>query len=83
MLPTKASLRRVCDAQALTPEKNGRAPLNDQVYQTDQRYPVVRFENGMQYLCSPIDFEAEGLRGNVEARRVQASAVRLHMCQSH
>ncbi|KAF8912955.1 hypothetical protein CPB84DRAFT_490815 [Gymnopilus junonius] len=44
-------------------------PLNNNVFGRQQLWPLVRFENGREMLCPPLDFTVEGFMGNVEARR--------------
>lgn len=56
------------DAKAYEP---GLIPLDDHVFKRDQLWPLVQFTNGKFLLCSPFEFTVEGLKGNLEARRLQ------------
>ena len=48
-------------------------PLNKNEFTHTSVWPLVHFTNGMQLLCAPIDFDVEGIKANVEARRLQVS----------
>lgn len=50
-------------------------PLNSNVFGRQQLWPLVRFENGREMLCPPLDFTVEGFMGNVEARRTQVPLI--------
>lgn len=61
-------------------------PLTGDIFRKDQFWPLVRFTNGMELLCAPVDFSVEGLVGNVEALRLQvplilAWALSIHKSQ--
>jgi ATP-dependent DNA helicase PIF1 len=61
-------------------------PLTGDMFRKDQFWPLVRFTNGMELLCAPVDFSVEGLVGNVEALRLQvplilAWALSIHKSQ--
>lgn len=61
-------------------------PLHEKVFHRDQSWPLVRFTNGMELLCAPVEFSVEGLVGNVEAHRLQvplilAWALSIHKSQ--
>jgi ATP-dependent DNA helicase PIF1 len=61
-------------------------PLQEHVFRNDQFWPLVRFTNGMELLCAPVEFSVEGLVGNVEAHRLQvplilAWALSIHKSQ--
>lgn len=49
----------------------GLIALDGPVFTKNQPWPLVQFTNGKALLCSPIEFIVEGLKGNVEARRLQ------------
>lgn len=49
----------------------GLIALDDHVFKKDQLWPLVLFTNGRALLCSPVEFTVEGLKGNLEARRLQ------------
>lgn len=64
----------------------GLIPISGDVFRKDQFWPLVRFTNGMELLCAPVDFSVEGLVGNVEAHRIQvplilAWALSIHKSQ--
>jgi ATP-dependent DNA helicase PIF1 len=48
-------------------------PLNENTFTHTTAWPVVQFTNGMSLLCAPLDFDVEGMKANVEARRLQVS----------
>lgn len=39
-------------------------------------WPLVQFTNGTKLLCAPLEFNVEGMVGNLEARRLQVSLLR-------
>lgn len=49
----------------------GLIALDGHMFKKDQLWPLVKFTNGKSLLCSPVEFTVEGLKGNLEARRVQ------------
>ena len=49
-------------------------PYTDNMFAGNTLWPLVRFTNGMNLLCAPMDFDVEGLAGNVEARRLQVQS---------
>lgn len=68
------------------PAREDEQALNGHVFSARQVWPLVRFENGRQYLCKAVDFTVEGHAGNVEARRLQvplilAWAISIHKSQ--
>lgn len=54
---------------------SGLNSLNDNIFKRDQKWPLVTFTNGMEILCAPVNFTAEGLRGNTEALRMQVPLI--------
>ncbi|KAF9243746.1 hypothetical protein BU15DRAFT_42471 [Melanogaster broomeanus] len=52
-------------------EKPGLMALDHHTFKKDQLWPLVEFTNGNLLLCAPVEFLVEGLKGNVEARRLQ------------
>lgn len=46
-------------------------PYSDNMFARNTLWPLVKFTNGMNLLCAPMDFDVEGLAGNIEARRLQ------------
>ena len=52
-------------------ERSGLIALDDHTFKKDQLWPLVKFTNGRSLLCSPVEFTVEGLKGNLEARRLQ------------
>jgi len=75
------------DAEEPLPHRpGGLIPLTGDIFRKDQFWPLVRFTNGMELLCAPVDFSVEGLVGNVEAYRLQvplilAWALSIHKSQ--
>ena len=60
--------------------------LNDHIFPSNAKWPLVKFTNGMELLCAPVNFTVEGLRGNIEALRMQvplilAWALSIHKSQ--
>ncbi|KIJ07677.1 hypothetical protein PAXINDRAFT_158356, partial [Paxillus involutus ATCC 200175] len=49
----------------------GLIALDHHTFQRDQMWPLVKFTNDMCLLCSPVEFTFEGLKGNLEVRRIQ------------
>jgi hypothetical protein len=61
-------------------------PLTGHVFSRNEKWPVVRFENGKVLLCVALAFTVEGPLANLEARRVQvplilAWALSIHKSQ--
>ncbi|KAF9229717.1 hypothetical protein BS17DRAFT_35819 [Gyrodon lividus] len=58
-----------------SPDSEGNQPglvaLDHHTFQRDQLWPLVKFTNNKCLLCSPVEFLVEGLKGNLEARRLQ------------
>lgn len=52
-------------------DESGLIALDNHTFTKDQRWPLVMFTNGKSLLCSPVEFTVEGLKGNIEARRLQ------------
>lgn len=52
-------------------DEPGLIALDDHTFTRDQLWPLVKFTNGRSLLCSPVEFTVEGLKGNLEARRLQ------------
>jgi ATP-dependent DNA helicase PIF1 len=74
------------DAELVVPPPRHLIPLHGHVFRKDQFWPLVRFTNGMELLCAPVEFSVEGLVGNVEAHRLQvplilAWALSIHKSQ--
>jgi hypothetical protein len=60
--------------------------LGEAVFTKNQKWPLVRFTNGVLLLCAPLAFSVEGFRGNCEAHRLQvplilAWALSIHKSQ--
>ena len=60
--------------------------LNDHIFASNVKWPLVKFADGMELLCAPVDFTVEGLCGNIEALRMQvplilAWALSIHKSQ--
>lgn len=51
--------------------ESGLIALDYHAFKRDQPWPLVKFTNGKVLLCSPVEFTVEGLKGNLEARRLQ------------
>jgi hypothetical protein len=51
--------------------ERGLIALDGHTFKKDQLWPLVKFTNGKLLLCSPVEFTVEGLKGNLEARRLQ------------
>jgi ATP-dependent DNA helicase PIF1 len=74
------------DDDAVAPHPRTLIPLNGNLFRKDQFWPLVRFTNGLELLCAPVEFSVEGLVGNVEAHRLQvplilAWALSIHKSQ--
>ncbi|KIJ68805.1 hypothetical protein HYDPIDRAFT_25060 [Hydnomerulius pinastri MD-312] len=66
--------------------RGGLVALDHHTFTPKQLWPLVKFTNGKVLLCSPVEFTVEGLKGNLEARRVQipialAWAMSIHKSQ--
>ncbi|KAF8225788.1 hypothetical protein L208DRAFT_405674 [Tricholoma matsutake] len=64
----------------------GLRPINSNTFSNKERWPMVRFTNGSELLCSPVAFSVEGFKGNIEAHRFQvplilAWALSIHKSQ--
>ncbi|OJA07958.1 hypothetical protein AZE42_05930 [Rhizopogon vesiculosus] len=64
----------------------GLLALDRQEFTKHERFPLVRFTNDVHLLCAPLSFTVEGLKGNVEAQRIQvplvlAWAMSIHKAQ--
>ena len=60
-------------------------PLTNNSFNNQQYWPLVRFTDGLELLCPPLAFTAQGFRGNIEAHRLQvplilAWALTIHKC---
>lgn len=82
----KGSRRNEDEEVPLPHRPGGLVPLTSDIFRKDQFWPLVRFTNGMELLCAPVDFSVEGLVGNVEAYRLQvplilAWALSIHKSQ--
>lgn len=53
----------------------GLLALNGHVFGRHERFPLVKFTNGLHLLCAPLPFDVQGLKGNCEAQRVQVPLV--------
>jgi hypothetical protein len=53
----------------------GLLALNDHTFERHDRFPLVKFTNGLHLLCAPLPFDVQGLKGNCEAQRVQVPLV--------
>lgn len=67
-------------------DQPGLIALDDSTFTKETMWPFVKFTNGLSLLCSPVEFTVEGLKGNLEARRVQvpitlAWAMSIHKSQ--
>lgn len=64
-----------------------RQPSNSQPkFSIEERWPLVRFTDGLLLLCTPVEFTVVGIKGNLEARRQQvplilAWALSIHKSQ--
>jgi len=56
-------------------EYKGLLALDSQEFTKQERFPLVKFTNEVHLLCAPLAFTVEGLKGNVEAQRVQVPLV--------
>jgi ATP-dependent DNA helicase PIF1 len=61
-------------------------PINNNIFSPTERWPLVRFTNGRELLCSAVAFSVEGFMGNIEAHRYQvplilAWALSIHKSQ--
>ncbi|KAH7883938.1 hypothetical protein F5I97DRAFT_1619570 [Phlebopus sp. FC_14] len=51
--------------------QDGLIALGNNIFDKRQIFPLVKFTNGKSLLCTPTEFTVEGLKGNLEARRIQ------------
>lgn len=58
-------------------------PINEHVFDKNQLWPHVRFENGRELLCAPLEFTSEGFRGNIEAHRLQVPLIVAYALSIH
>ncbi|KIK99931.1 hypothetical protein PAXRUDRAFT_131036 [Paxillus rubicundulus Ve08.2h10] len=49
----------------------GLTALDHCTFQKAQLWPLVKFTNNKCLLCSPVEFTLQGLKGNLEVRRLQ------------
>lgn len=47
--------------------------MTENMFTAKTVWPLVRFTNGLHLLCAPLEFEVEGVAGNLEARRLQVN----------
>lgn len=71
---------------AIAPPVKDLVRLNGRTFGKNDLWPLVKFTNGMELVCAPVDFSVEGLVGNVEALRLQtplilAWALSIHKSQ--
>jgi len=52
-------------------DRPGLIAFDHHAFKKDQLWPLVEFTNGGVLLCAPVEFTVEGLKGNLEARRLQ------------
>ncbi|RXW23867.1 hypothetical protein EST38_g2010 [Candolleomyces aberdarensis] len=55
-------------------------------FSIEEKWPLVRFTDGLLLLCTPVEFTVVGIKGNLEARRQQvplilAWALSIHKSQ--
>ncbi|GLB36503.1 putative DNA-dependent ATPase and 5'-3' DNA helicase required for the maintenance of both mitochondrial and nuclear genome stability [Lyophyllum shimeji] len=50
-------------------------PLNNNLFSNKEKWPLVRFTNGNELLCAPLEFTVEGFMGNTEASRLQVPLI--------
>lgn len=50
-------------------------PLNNNLFGRKEKWPLVRFTNGHELLCAPLEFSVEGFMGNLEASRLQVPLI--------
>lgn len=49
--------------------------LNDHIFSSNTKWPLVKFTNEMELLCAPVNFTVEGLLSNIEALRMQVPLI--------
>lgn len=49
------------------------------IRQSSVLWPVVKFTNGLKYLCIPTEFTKNNVNGDAEATRTQVSSSELHL----